>query len=138
MSYQGSVWGTLHVYCAAPDQVEAVMEFLNKHPKLENWEHQIEASDDTIIDLTFSGEIRYYFREYLEGVAHDLLVKFPGGYMQGALEMFAENNIPYRLEMNKDGSTKCSDEIDWLLNYSCDDIERIQKWAEENCKEVRV
>lgn len=138
MSYQGGVWGTLRAYCASPDQLEPVLEFLNKHPKLKNWEHRIEASDDTIIDLTFSGEIRYYFREYLESVAHDLVALFPGAYMKGALSMYAENDVPYRLEMYEDGSTECSDECDWVLLYSCKDIKRIQKWAEANCKEVGI
>jgi hypothetical protein len=138
MSYQGSVYGELFVYCNTPEEVAPVIEYLKEHEKLKRWEHGFEIFAPTQIELMFSGEIRYYFRDDLEAVAHDLLVKFPGVYMQGALEMFAENDIPYRLEMNKDGSTKCSDEIDWLLNYSCADIERIQRWAKKNCKEVGI
>lgn len=131
MSYQGSAWGTLTVHCYNNDPKD-VKSFVCSHDKMRQW-----LTDDVRIvgrqiKLDIDCEIRYYFSAHVSDVAKDLRERFPGAYIEGALYMRSECDDPYRWEIHQDGSVHSSDDCDWLLNYSCEYIRKIQEYAEDH------
>ena len=134
MSYQGWASGSIYVRGLSPDQVTPVIEFLKELGAFNHWGFSLIEKTDSQLEYEIGQEIRYYFADDLEDTAKEIMDKFPGAYMQGSLYMSAENDVPYRLEIHRDGKVVCSDEVDWLLSYSCEDIKRIREWAEKNCK----
>ena len=131
MSYQGSAWGTLTVHCHNNDPKE-VKSFVCSHEKMHLWLDREARIVGRQIKLDIDCEISYYFSDYVSDVAKDLRERFPGAYIEGALYMRSEGDVPYRWEIYQDGTIHVSADLDWLLKYSCEDINKLQKYAEDH------
>lgn len=133
MSYQGWANGLVRVQCQEK-QTEEIVSLLEQQEGLNIWGSSYCVAPGNI-RVYIDSEIRYYFADSLQEMVKALHETFPDAVVSGGFRMSAENDAPYRLELYNDATTRDAC-IDWLLDYSCEDIDKLREWAEKNLKET--
>jgi hypothetical protein len=143
MSYQGWASGTLTVHSKDSDQRQIASDCIEEesaqgclHPFPP--ERIAYAKKGFNLEAEFDSEIRYYFGDNLEELIAKLRERIPGIRVTGAFWMYAENDTStYRMEVDStrhDSPLTESESVDWLMQYSCSDMDKIHDYVKKNFK----